>query len=216
MHSWPEFIKSEKGQPYFNRIIDFVLEDAKTHTIYPPHQEVFAAFNHCPLDQVKIVILGQDPYHGGQAHGLAFSVLPGTNIPPSLSNIYAELQDDLGFVPPKHGYLMPWEKQGVLLLNAALTVRQHQAGSHQEIGWRTFTDNAIRLLNEQDRPIVYLLWGSYARSKQGLLNNPKHLVLKAPHPSPLSAYKGFFGCKHFSRANEFLIANGADPIDWSL
>lgn len=215
--TWEAFIREQAKEPYFDRIKDFLREEAKSHTIYPPHKEVFAAFKHCPLDRVRLVLLGQDPYHGpGQAHGLAFSVQRGVEIPPSLRNIYKELQSDLGIEPAKHGCLYDWTKQGVLLLNAALTVRAGLAGSHQEIGWRTFTDNAIKLMNEQDRPIVYLLWGSYARSKKTLLTNPNHLVLEAPHPSPLSAYQGFFGCKHFSRANEFLTANGVEPIDWRL
>jgi uracil-DNA glycosylase len=214
---WNQFIRQQAKEPYFGRIIDFLREEAKQHSIFPPHKDTFNAFKHTPLDSVKVVCVGMDPYHSaGQAHGLAFSVPLGVPIPPSLRNIFKELKDDLGIEPPTHGCLIEWAQQGVLLLNAALTVRAGLAGSHQDIGWKIFTDNAIKLLNEQDRPIVYLLWGAFAKSKQALISNERHLVLTAAHPSPLSAYNGFFGCKHFSRANEFLTMNGMEPIDWSL
>ena len=169
------------------------------------------------IDHVKVVILGQDPYHNnGQAHGLSFSVKPGVDIPPSLVNIYKELHDDLGCYIPNNGYLVKWAKQGVLLLNTVLTVRAHQANSHRGIGWEEFTDAAIRVLNAQDRPLVFLLWGRPAQNKKPMLTNPKHLILEAPHPSPLSAYRGFFGCRHFSQANEFLQSHGIKPIDWQI
>ena len=170
-----------------------------------------------PLSDVKVVIIGQDPYHGdGQAHGLCFSVKPDVETPPSLVNMYKELNSDLGCYIPNNGYLIKWAKQGVLMLNTVLTVRAHQANSHRGIGWEEFTDAAIRILNEQDRPIVYLLWGKPAQMKKNMLNNPKHLILEAPHPSPLSAYRGFFGCQHFSKTNTFLTENGLEPIDWQI
>jgi uracil-DNA glycosylase len=178
---------------------------------------VLSAFELTPLDQVKVVIIGQDPYHGdGQAHGLCFSVKPGIDIPPSLKNIYQELHDDLGCYIPDNGYLEKWARQGVLLLNTVLTVRAHQPASHQNKGWEQFTDAIISAVNEVDRPVVFMLWGSPARRKKAMLNNPKHLYLEAPHPSPLSAYRGFFGCRHFSKCNEFLEKNGATPIDWQI
>jgi uracil-DNA glycosylase len=186
--------------------------------IYPPADDIFNAFHFTPLNEVKVLILGQDPYHNvNQAHGLAFSVPESqSEIPPSLQNIYKELHDDIGCPIPDHGCLVKWAKQGVLLLNTVLTVRAHQANSHQGHGWEQFTDAVIQAVNAEDRPIVEMLWGRPAQSKLPMLNNPKHLVLTAPHPSPLSAYKGFFGCKHFSKANEFLEKNGIEPIDWSL
>ena len=185
--------------------------------IYPPAQDIFNAFHLTPLSEVKVVILGQDPYHEpGQAHGLCFSVQKGVDIPPSLQNIYKELHDDIGFEIPSHGCLTPWAEQGVLLLNAVLTVRAHAAASHQNKGWEEFTDAVIRAVNEVDRPVVFLLWGGFARGKRSMLNNPKHLVLEAPHPSPLSAYRGFFGCRHFSQANAFLEEHGVRPVDWTL
>jgi uracil-DNA glycosylase len=185
--------------------------------IFPPADDIFNAFAFTPLAEVKVVILGQDPYHGdGQAHGLCFSVKPEVEIPPSLVNIYKELHDDLGCYIPNHGYLEKWAKQGVMLLNTVLTVRAHQANSHRGIGWEEFTDAAIRILDEQDRPMVFLLWGRPAQMKKSMLHNPKHLILEAPHPSPLSAYRGFFGCRHFSKTNEYLVANGLTPIDWQI
>ena len=185
--------------------------------IYPPADDIFNALHLTPLSKVKVLILGQDPYHNeGQAHGLCFSVKPEVDIPPSLENIYKELKDDLGCKIPNNGYLVKWAEQGVLMLNTVLTVRAHQANSHQGRGWEQFTDAIINAVNAQDRPIVYMLWGRPAQSKIPMLTNPKHLILKAPHPSPLSAYRGFFGCKHFSQANAFLEKNGIEPIDWQI
>ena len=194
-----------------------VQEEYKETQIFPPADDIFNAFHFTPLSEVKVVIIGQDPYHNvGQAHGLCFSVKPEVDIPPSLVNIYKELKDDLGCYIPDNGYLEKWAKQGVLMLNSVLTVRAHQANSHQGLGWEKFTDAVIRAVNEQDRPIVYMLWGRPAQNKAKSVNNPKHLLLKAPHPSPLSAHRGFFGCKHFSQANEYLKKNGLEPIDWQI
>ena len=193
------------------------MEEYRTRQIFPEADDLFNAFHLTPLKDVKVVIFGQDPYHNvGQAHGLCFSVKPGVEIPPSLVNIYKELQDDLGCYIPNNGYLVKWAEQGVLMLNTILTVRAHQAFSHKGIGWEQFTDAAIEILNKENRPIVFLLWGKPAQMKSEMLNNPMHLVLKAPHPSPLSAYRGFFGCKHFSQTNEYLVRNGLTPIDWQL
>ena len=187
------------------------------HSIIPPAEDIFNAMHLTPLSKVKVLILGQDPYHGDrQAHGLSFSVMPKTDIPPSLQNIYQELHDDLGCTIPNNGYLKKWAEQGVLLLNTVLTVRAHQPNSHQGHGWEHFTDAIIQAVNAQDRPIVYMLWGKPAQSKIPMLKNPKHLILKAPHPSPLSAYRGFFGCKHFSQANAFLAENGQEVVDWQI
>lgn len=216
-NDWAEHLKPEYSKPYYKKLYNTVKEEYSTQVVYPPADDIFNAFHFTPLHEVKVVILGQDPYHNvGQAHGLCFSVRPDVEIPPSLVNIYKELQSDLGCYIPNNGYLTKWAKQGVMMLNTVLTVRAHQANSHQGIGWEQFTDAAIRVLNEQDRPIVYLLWGSPAQKKAQMLNNPKHLILKAPHPSPLSAYRGFFGCKHFSQTNDFLIKNGLEPIDWQI
>ncbi len=216
-NDWVEAIGEEFKKPYYASLYKFVKEEYSTKVIYPPADDIFNAMHLTPLGQVKVLILGQDPYHNqGQAHGLCFSVRPEVDIPPSLENIYKELQDDLGCEIPNNGYLVKWARQGVLMLNTVLTVRAHQAFSHQGKGWEQFTDAIIREVNAQDRPIVYMLWGKPAQSKIPMLNNPKHLILKAPHPSPLSAYRGFFGCKHFSQANEFLAANGIDPIDWQI
>ncbi len=189
----------------------------ETHTVYPPAEDIFDALHLTPLSNVRVVILGQDPYHEpGQAHGLCFSVQPSQpEIPPSLLNIYKELHDDVGCHMPDNGCLIPWAKQGVLLLNTVLTVRAHQANSHRGKGWEQFTDAILEAVNRQDRPIVYMLWGSQAQAKIPMLTNPRHLILKAPHPSPLSAYRGFFGCRHFSRCNEFLTSHGEKPIDWT-
>jgi len=196
-NDWLAPLKGEFAKPYYKELYQKVLQEYRTVKVFPPANDIFNAFHLTPLSEVKVVILGQDPYHNdGQAHGLCFSVQPGTDIPPSLVNIYQELQTDLGCYIPNNGYLEKWAKQGVLLLNTVLTVRAHQANSHRGIGWEQFTDAVIRILNEQDRPIVFLLWGSPARAKKAMLNNPKHLVLEAPHPSPLSAYRGFFGCRH--------------------
>jgi uracil-DNA glycosylase len=215
--SWKEIIKEEGSKPYFKQLTSFLIEDGQQYTIYPKHSNVFNAFKFCPFDEIKVVILGQDPYHqASQAHGLSFSVPEGVATPPSLKNVFKELKDDFYMETPSSGCLIPWAQQGVLLLNTILTVRDSQPGSHRNKGWETFTDNIIGNVNQLDRPIVFLLWGAYARSKKPLLNNPKHLVLEAAHPSPLSCYNGFFGCKHFSKANRFLIKNTLTPIDWKL
>lgn len=214
---WKEALKEEFGKPYYKKLFEKVKEEYQTQQIFPPAEDVFNAFHFTPLNEVKVVILGQDPYHGEhQAHGLCFSVKPEVAIPPSLVNIYKELQDDLGCSIPNHGYLEKWARQGVLMMNTVLTVRAHQANSHRGIGWEEFTDAAIRVLNQQDRPIVFILWGRPAQMKKTMLNNPKHLILQAPHPSPLSSYRGFFGSKPFSQTNEFLQRNGVEPIDWQI
>lgn len=217
-NDWLDEIQDEFKKPYYRALYQFVKSEYAQTTVYPPADDIFNAFHFTPLSKVKVLLLGQDPYHNvNQAHGLSFSVLPQQKeIPPSLQNIYKELNSDLGCEIPNNGYLKKWADQGVLLLNTVLTVRAHQANSHQRQGWEQFTDAIIRAVNAQDRPIVYLLWGKPAQSKIQMLNNPKHLILTAPHPSPLSAYRGFFGCKHFSKANEFLIANGEEPIDWQI
>ena len=216
-NDWLEVLGGEFKKPYYAELYKKVREEYSTRQIFPPADEIFTAFELTPLSEVKVVIIGQDPYHGdGQAHGLCFSVKPEIETPPSLVNIYKELNSDLGCYIPNNGYLTKWAKQGVLMLNTVLTVRAHQANSHRGIGWETFTDAAIRILNEQDRPIVYLLWGKPAQMKKSMLNNPKHLILEAPHPSPLSAYRGFFGCQHFSKTNEYLKENGLEPIDWQI
>ncbi len=214
---WLTALKPEFSKPYYRELYKFVGEEYRTHTVYPPAQDIFNALHLTPLHKVRAVILGQDPYHGDhQAHGLCFSVQPGTRIPPSLENIYKELHDDLGCYIPDNGCLTKWAEEGVLLLNTVLTVRAHQANSHRMRGWEQFTDAILEAVNQENRPIVYMLWGSPAQSKAPMLDNPAHLVLRAPHPSPLSAYRGFFGCRHFSRCNEFLTANGEAPIDWQI
>ncbi len=216
-NDWAAPLAAEFKKPYYKALYEKVLSEYRTRQIFPEAEDVFNAFHLTPLKDVKVVILGQDPYHNdNQAHGLCFSVKPQVDIPPSLVNIYKELQDDLGCTIPNHGYLVKWAEQGVLLLNTVLTVRAHQANSHKGIGWEQFTDAVISAVDQQDRPIVFLLWGSPARAKKSMLHNPKHLILEAPHPSPLSAYRGFFGCKHFSQANAFLQANGSSPIDWQI
>ena len=217
-NDWLPEIKGEFGKPYYKELYNFVKQEYSSTTVYPPADDIFNAFHYTPLSEVKVLLLGQDPYHNvNQAHGLSFSVLPSQkDIPPSLQNIYKELEKDCGCYIPNNGYLEKWARQGVLLLNTVLTVRAHQANSHQNRGWEEFTDSVIKTLNRQDRPIVYLLWGSPARRKKSMLNNPKQLVLEAPHPSPLSAYRGFFGCKHFSQTNDFLSQNGIEPIDWQI
>ncbi|MEE1196671.1 MAG: uracil-DNA glycosylase [Lachnospiraceae bacterium] len=215
--AWQQALAGEFKKPYYAELYKTIIQEYSSRVIYPASEDVFNAFDFTPLDQVKVVILGQDPYHGdGQAHGLCFSVKPEVEIPPSLVNIYKELNEDLGCYIPNNGYLEKWARQGVMLLNTVLTVRAHQANSHRGIGWEAFTDAAIRVLSEQDRPMVFLLWGRPAQMKKSLLHNPKHLILEAPHPSPLSAYRGFFGCKHFSQANDFLVKNGMEPIDWQI
>ena len=216
-NDWTEKISAEYKKPYYRELFNFIKEEYSKVVVYPPSEDIFNAMHLTPLSKVKCVILGQDPYHEpGQAHGLCFSVKPDIKIPPSLENIYKELHDDIGFAIPNHGYLEEWAKQGVLLLNTVLTVQAHRAFSHRGKGWEQFTDAIIRTVNEVDRPIVFLLWGKPAQEKKALLNNPKHLILEAPHPSPLSAYRGFFGCRHFSKANDFLVQNGATPVDWTL
>lgn len=215
--AWEAALANEFRQPYYRELYNTVRKEYQTRTVYPPASDLFSAFHLTPLEQVKVVILGQDPYHEpGQAHGLCFSVKPGIEIPPSLQNIYQEIHDDLGLPIPQTGYLVKWAEQGVLLLNTVLTVRAHAAFSHADIGWQNFTDRVISIVNEQDRPIVFMLWGRPAQKKKALLNNPKHLILEAPHPSPLSAYRGFFGCRHFSKANDFLQTHGVTPIDWRV
>ena len=216
-NDWLAPLKPEFSKPYYAKLYKKVMEEYHTRLIYPPADDIFNAFALTPLAKVKVVILGQDPYHGdGQAHGLCFSVKPDVEIPPSLVNIYQELHDDLGCYIPNNGYLTKWAGQGVLLLNTVLTVRAHQANSHRGIGWEEFTDAAIRILNEQDRPIVFILWGRPAQMKKAMLNNPKHLSLEAPHPSPLSAYRGFFGSRPFSKTNAFLEEHGLGGIDWQI
>lgn len=216
-NDWLDALKDEFKKPYYAKLHKKVLEEYHTHLIFPPADDIFNAFHLTPLKNVKVVILGQDPYHNvNQAHGLCFSVKPEVEIPPSLVNIYKELHDDLGCEIANHGYLTKWAEQGVLMLNTVLTVRAHQANSHRGIGWEEFTDAALRAVNAQDRPIVYILWGKPAQAKRSMLTNPKHLILEAPHPSPLSAYRGFFGSKPFSKTNAFLEEHGVEPIDWQI
>jgi uracil-DNA glycosylase len=213
--SWKQRIKDEFQKDYFLKLADFVKDEYRTQTIFPPGALIFNAFNLCPFDKVKTVIIGQDPYHGpGQAHGLCFSVKDGIDFPPSLLNIFKEIVSDLGTIKPQSGNLERWANQGVLLLNATLTVRAHQAGSHQRKGWEEFTDAAINVLNSERENLVFFLWGAYAQKKGETIDDSKHLVLKSVHPSPLSASRGFFGNKHFSRCNEYLRKNGIEPIDW--
>lgn len=215
--AWEEALRPEFEKEYYIDLYKKLVREYNTHTVFPPKSDIFNAFHYTPLEDVKVVILGQDPYHGpGQAHGLCFSVREGIQIPPSLENIYKELSDELGCFVPNNGYLEKWARQGVFMLNAVLTVRAHTPQSHQGMGWETFTDSAIRILNEQNRPIVFMLWGASAIKKQALLSNPKHLILTAPHPSPLSAYRGFFGCGHFAAANKFLKENNLTEIDWQI
>jgi uracil-DNA glycosylase len=214
-NDWDLLLKEEFEKPYYLNIRSFLKNEYFSKTIFPPMHDIFNALKYTPFKDTKVVILGQDPYHEeGQAHGLSFSVKRGVKIPPSLVNIYKELNNDIGMKIPNHGELTSWATQGVLLLNATLTVRQGQANSHKDIGWATFTDNVIKLLNTSTRPIVFILWGGNARSKKAFITNKHHLILETVHPSPLSAYNGFFGCKHFSKANEFLISTNQAPIDW--
>lgn len=213
--SWNSRLAAEWDKPYFRQLTDFVRHEYATSTIYPPASKIFAAFDACPFNDVKVVILGQDPYHGpGQANGLCFSVADGVPIPRSLVNIFKEIHDDVGSPIPSTGNLERWARQGVLLLNATLTVKAHQAGSHQGKGWEELTDRVIDLLNREREGIVFILWGSYAAKKGALIDRSKHLVLSSPHPSPLSAARGFFGNHHFSRANDYLLAHGKKPIEW--
>lgn len=214
---WKQILMDEFQSPYFSELKAFLVEEKKKYTIYPPGNLIFNAFQHTPFDRLKVVILGQDPYHGrGQAHGLCFSVPQGIPQPPSLVNIFKELHSDLGIPVPKHGNLENWADQGVLLINASLTVRDSQAGSHQKKGWETFTNRVIENISKHKNSVVFLLWGRYAQAKETLIDGTRHLILKSAHPSPLSAYNGFFGCKHFSRTNEYLNQQGLTGIDWSL
>lgn len=217
-NDWLDVIGDEFTKPYYLKLRQFLIQEYRTRQIFPPADDIFNAFHFTPLSQVKVVILGQDPYHNDhQAIGTSFAVPRDLAVvPPSLVNIYKELHEDLGCNIPNHGYLKKWADQGVLLLNTVLTVRAHQANSHRGQGWELFTDAVIAAVNEIDRPIVFLLWGRPARQKKSMLNNPRHLVLEAAHPSPLSAYNGFFGCRHFSKTNHFLTDNGQTPIDWQI
>jgi len=214
---WKKILWEEFQSPYFSELKQFLVEETASRSIYPPGPLIFNAFQHTPFDRVKVVILGQDPYHGaGQAHGLCFSVPPGIKAPPSLVNIFKELQSDLGIAIPAHGNLESWADQGVLLVNATLTVRAGEAGSHQNRGWETFTNAVIGKISREKTNVVFLLWGRYAQAKESLVDGEKHLVLKAAHPSPFSAYNGFFGCQHFSKANSFLEQKGIEPVNWTL
>jgi uracil-DNA glycosylase len=215
--SWRTLLASEFDKPYFKNLIAFVKQERAENIVYPPSGQVFTAFDVTPFDAVRILILGQDPYHGRkQAHGLCFSVLPETLVPPSLQNIYKELRNDLGLPIPVHGYLVPWAKQGVFLLNAVLTVRAGEPGSHKDRGWERFTDAVIQLLNNREQPMVFVLWGQYARAKASLIDTQKHVVIESAHPSPMSADRGFFGSKPFSKINTALRRFGTDPVDWRL
>ena len=216
-NDWLGPMSAEFKKPYYRKLYETVKHEYETKQIFPDANDIFNAFEFTPLSKVKAVILGQDPYHNvGQAHGLCFSVKPDVEIPPSLMNIYQELHDDLGCYIPNNGYLKKWADQGVLLLNTVLTVRAHQANSHHGIGWEEFTDAAIRVLNEQDHPIVFILWGKPAQAKKAMLTNPRHLILEAPHPSPLSPYPGFFGRRPFTKTKKSLAKNGLEPIDWQI
>ncbi len=215
--SWKKVLFEEFQKPYFETLKMFLVEEKKNHTIYPRGENIFAAFEHTPFENVEVVILGQDPYHGvGQAHGLSFSVQDGVPHPPSLQNIFKELKDDLGCTIPKNGNLTSWAKQGVFLLNTVLTVRASEANSHRNQGWENFTDAVIKLLSAQKEHVVFILWGAPAGAKASLIDGKKHLILRAPHPSPLSSYRGFFGSKPFSKSNEYLVSKGKKPIDWCL
>lgn len=213
--SWQQQLQGEFDKPYFAKLVTFVKQEYAQHTVYPPGRLIFNAFNQCPFDRVKVVLIGQDPYHEpGQAHGLCFSVNDGVPFPPSLANIFKEIHDDIGAPIPASGNLIRWAMQGVLLLNATLTVREHQAGSHQRQGWEEFTDAVIRILSERREHLVFILWGSYAQSKSSLIDGSKHCILRSAHPSPLSAYRGFFGNHHFSLANSYLRSKGISEIQW--
>jgi len=215
MNGWNSIIKAEQLEPYFKQIVEFVLKDSETHKVFPPQLDILNAFKYCPLEKVRAVVIAQDPYSNeGQAHGLSFSVKPGVSIPPSLRNIYKELKDDLGIDPPNHGHLLSWSRSGVLLLNSALSVREGQPGSHMEI-WQPFTDKMISVVNELDRPVVYILLGKFAQGKSKLITNTQHKIITGGHPSPLSS-RLFFGGKYFSQANEFLKANGQEEINWKI
>lgn len=216
-NSWDDLLKDEFQKDYYLKLRQFLIGEYKNHTVYPDMHDIFNALVNTPYEDVKVVILGQDPYHEpGQAHGMCFSVKPGVKTPPSLVNIYKELKDDLGIEPHSDGYLMKWAEQGVLLMNTCLTVREHQANSHRNKGWEILTDKIIELLNQREKPMVFILWGANAKSKIPLITGKQHLILTGAHPSPLSAYNGFFGGRYFSRANEFLVSTGQEPVDWDL
>lgn len=216
-NEWWPFLQDEWSQDYFKKLSEFIHHEYETKEIYPPKSKVFSAFEVCDYSDVKVVILGQDPYHEpNQAHGMCFSVNPGIQIPPSLVNIYKELHEDCGCYIPNNGYLLPWAKQGVFLLNTVMTVERGKANSHAKKGWEIFTDHTIQKINEKDDPVVFLLWGRNARNKADMIDHSKHLVLECAHPSPLSAYNGFFRCRHFSKTNAFLIQHGKDPINWQI
>lgn len=216
-NKWDDVLKDEFEKDYYKKIREFLKYEYSHYRVYPDMNDIFNSLKYADYDNIKVVIIGQDPYHEeGQAHGLSFSVKPGIEIPPSLVNIYKELHDDLGCYIPNNGYLVKWAKQGVLLLNNVLTVRAHLANSHKNCGWETFTDEIIRQLNEREKPVVFLMWGSCAKQKEALITNSNHYILKTVHPSPLSAYRGFFGCKHFSKANKIIVENGEEPIDWQI
>ena len=214
---WEELLVDEFKKPYYLELREFLKEEYRTKVIYPNMYNIFEALKHTSYKDTKVLILGQDPYHGeNQAHGLAFSVQPNVAIPPSLLNMYKELKNDIGCFIPNNGYLIPWADQGVLLLNTALTVRAHEANSHKGKGWEVFTDRIIKLLNDRNDPVIFVLWGANARKKKELIDSSRHYILEAPHPSPLSASRGFFGCRHFSKINEILISIGKTPIDWQI
>lgn len=216
-NDWLPVMEGEFKKPYYRKLYDAVYYEYTHHKVFPPGSMIFRAFELTPFHSVKVVIIGQDPYHGDwQAEGLCFSVKKGVAIPPSLLNIYKEIHDDLGYPIPNSGSLVSWARQGVFLLNAVLTVRAHEPFSHSNLGWQEFTNAAIRALDKEERPIVFMLWGRSAQEKALMLHNPDHLILKAAHPSPLSASKGFFGCKHFSKCNQFLISHGENPVDWRI
>ena len=216
-NSWDNVLEEEFQKPYFLEMLDKVDEEYKKYKIYPPREKIFSALKLCDYNDVKVVLLGQDPYHGfGQAHGLCFSVMPDIKVPPSLKNMYKEMKEDVGATEPNHGCLISWARQGILLLNTVLTVREGEPNSHANIGWQTFTDEVIKKINELDKPVVFLLWGANAKNKLPLITNKKHLILSCAHPSPFSAYNGFFGCKHFSKTNEFLRKNNRKEIDWQI
>ena len=216
-NGWDEALSDEFEKPYFKELINKIDEEYSKYKVYPPRGKIFSALTHCDIKDVKVVLLGQDPYHEeGQAHGMCFSVMPDVEIPPSLKNIYKEIQNEYGYEPPNHGCLVSWSKQGVLLLNTTLTVRAHQANSHSGFGWQKFTDRVIEEVNKQDNPVVFMLWGRNAINKRSLIDESKHLVLTSPHPSPLSAYAGFFGNGHFKKANEFLKQKGRGEINWKI
>ena len=216
-NDWADYLNDEIKKPYYQKLRQFLIQEYRTHRVYPDMYSIFNALHYTSYSGTKVVILGQDPYHGpGQAHGLSFSVQEGVEPPPSLVNIFKELQDDLGCTIPNNGCLKPWAEQGVLLLNTVLTVREHAANSHHDQGWEIFTDKIISLLNEREKPLVFILWGSPARRKKSMITNPKHYIIESPHPSPLSAFRGFFGSRPFSRTNDFLKTTGQEAIDWQL